>query len=177
MNDPDPDDDIVFVEEKAGPARTTIVDAPSVDEKERARLFGAAMRVMYIRYVRRRPEDVLEEKRPRPGWRNLAVWNQNSCHVDVALDVVLWGGMWRAAGNDDGEKAYDHVEQEYREMINSYAKKRLTNSSGASRDRDSIRTRVCINTRTRRSRRTRRGGTCSITTTTRTGPCGETSRN
>lgn len=139
------DDDIVFVKENDGPIRTTIVDAPTVDETERARLlFDAAMRAMYIRYVRRRPEDVLEEK--CPGWRNLAVWRQNSCHVDAVLDVVMWGGVWCAAGNVDDEKTYDHVNQKYRPLIKLYAKNRLENrSSIASKHRDSIRDIVCAN--------------------------------
>lgn len=119
----DGDDVVVVVDDET--IRSTLGERASVDEKERARL-AAAVRALYIRYAanRKTPEDVLDER--WSGWRNLAVWSNNSCHADVVLDVVTWSAVWRAHGRgvDGAVDPYDHVKKKYRDVVVKYVNER-----------------------------------------------------
>lgn len=96
-----------------------LVFGESADEEtgRRSRSRESVMGALYLRYVAKRenPEEVLDDV--FAGWRNLAEWHKNSCHIDVVLDVALWSVAWL-----NGE--YEHVKEEYKKILQFYITKR-----------------------------------------------------
>ena len=90
---------------------------PADEETERRRKLESVMRALYLRYVveREKPEEVLDGV--FVGWRNLASWHKNSCHIDVILDVALWSFAWLGS--------YEHVRDTYKRYINTYINERI----------------------------------------------------
>ena len=109
-------------------------DSTEVESPLRGADLGAIMRALYVRYVekkRRTPEEVLDEA--WPSWRNLAVWQNNSCHIDVVLDIVTWRAAWLTRGGIVGGETYDIVKPKYRENVERYVEERTKGNANTAK--------------------------------------------
>jgi len=143
--DDDSEDEIIarIVEGVLGDTISTVItdDLYDVIEDDAMLVFGesadeetgAIMRALYLRYVavKEKPEDVLDKV--FAGWRNLAKWHRNSCHVDAGLDLALWSVAWL-----NGE--YEHVNDNYKQIVKLYITKRR---NGHARDAARVNDEIC----------------------------------
>ena len=108
-------------------------DSTEVESRLRADL-AAIMRALYVRYVekkRRTPEYVLDEA--WPSWRNLAAWQNNSCHIDVVLDILTWRAAWLTRGGIVGGETYDIVKPKYRQEVERYVEERTKGNANTAK--------------------------------------------